>query len=203
VLVLQSAGDETLAGLLRKEGVPSLDLLGRYGDDLLAAVGSLERHGITHRDIKPDNIGIRTLTKQRNQLILFDFSLSGAPLDNIRVGTPGYIDPFLPNRKPMRWDLSAERYSAAVTLYEMAAGFGAPARPTSLRPEAVRIVDEDARVRGQVQALRYLGSGTRVVVAVPGGELSVFVTKGLPVPAQGAEVGLGWDAQAMHPMEQG
>jgi len=124
VLVLQKAGDETLAGLLRKEGVPGLELLGRYGDDLLSAVASLERHGIVHRDIKPDNIGIRSLTKQRNQLILFDFSLTGAPLENIRVGTPGYIDPFLANRKPLRWDLSAERYSAAVTLYEMASGHG-------------------------------------------------------------------------------
>jgi len=124
VLVLQKAGDETLAGLLRKEGVPGLELLGRYGDDLLSAVASIERHGITHRDIKPDNIGIRSLNKQRYQLILFDFSLTGAPLENIRVGTPGYIDPFLPNRKPQRWDLAAERYSTAVTLYEMACGFG-------------------------------------------------------------------------------
>ena len=124
VLVLQKAGDETLAGLLRQEGVPSLELLGRYGDDLLSAVVSLERNGITHRDIKPDNIGIRSLTKQPNQLILFDFSLTSAPLDKIRVGTPGYLDPFLPNRKPPRWDLAAERYSAAVTLYEMSTGYG-------------------------------------------------------------------------------
>ena len=124
VLVLQKAGGETLAGLLRKEGVPSLDLLSRYGDDLLSAVASLERHGIVHRDIKPDNIAIRSLTKQRNQLILFDFSLARAPLDNIRVGTPGYTDPFLCNRKPQRWDLAAERYSTGVTLYEMSMGLG-------------------------------------------------------------------------------
>lgn len=124
VLVLQKAGEETLAEVLRKDGVPGIELLGRYGDDLLSAVSSLERHGITHRDIKPDNIGIRSLTKQRNQLILYDFSLTNAPLENIRVGTPGYIDPFLPNRKPVRWDLAAERYSAAVTLYEMSAGLG-------------------------------------------------------------------------------
>jgi len=123
VLVLQKAGDETLAGLLRKEGVPGLDLLGRYGDDLLSALASLERHGVNHRDIKPDNIGIRSLTKQRNQLILFDFSLARAPFDNIRVGTPGYRDPFLVNRKPQQWDQAAERYSAGVTLYEMSAGF--------------------------------------------------------------------------------
>ena len=124
VLVLQKAGDKTLTAQLRSEGVPSLEMLARYGDDLLSAVSSLERHGVAHRDIKPDNIGIRSLTKQRNQLILFDFSLASAPLDNIRVGTPGYMDPFLGNRKPRRWDLDAERYSAAVTLYEMTLGAG-------------------------------------------------------------------------------
>ena len=99
-------------------------MLARYGDDLLSAVSSLERHGVAHRDIKPDNIGIRSLTKRRNQLILFDFSLANAPLDNIRVGTAGYTDPFLANRKPRRWDLHAERYSAAATLYEMTLGAG-------------------------------------------------------------------------------
>ena len=77
--------------------MPSLDLLSRYGDDLLSAVASLERHGVVHRDIKPDNIGIRSLTKQRNQLILFDFSLARPRLDNINVGTEGYRDPFLVN----------------------------------------------------------------------------------------------------------
>lgn len=124
VLVLQKAGDNTLSAMLVKEGVPSLELLSRYGDDLLSALCSLERHGVVHRDIKPDNIGIRSLTKQRNQLILFDFSLARAPLDNISVGTEGYRDPFLKLRKPPRWDLAAERYSAAVTLYEMTLGHG-------------------------------------------------------------------------------
>ncbi|MBN9519354.1 BREX system serine/threonine kinase PglW [bacterium] len=124
VLVLQKAGDNTLAALLRAEGVPGLEMLARYGDDLLSALASLERHGVVHRDIKPDNIGIRSLTKQRNQLILFDFSLARAPLESVHVGTEGYRDPFLKNRRPVRWDLAAERYSAAVTLYEMTLGAG-------------------------------------------------------------------------------
>ncbi len=54
--------------------------------------------------------------------MLFDFSLSRTPPENIRAGTTGYLDPLLPLRRPPRWDLHAERYAAAVTLYELAAG---------------------------------------------------------------------------------
>ncbi|MCH8840949.1 MAG: BREX system serine/threonine kinase PglW, partial [Planctomycetes bacterium] len=55
-------------------------------------------------------------------LVLFDFSLSRCSPENIRAGTPGYLDPFLPLRPKKRWDLQAERFSAAVTLYHMATG---------------------------------------------------------------------------------
>ena len=124
-LLLDSAGDATLADRLRKTGVPTLEMLGRFGDDLLSAIASLERHGIAHRDIKPDNVGVRSLSKQKYQLVLFDFSLADAPLDDIRGGTPGYRDPFLANRKPQRWDPAADRYSAGATLHEMCLGDGA------------------------------------------------------------------------------
>src|SRR5262249_10547499 len=102
---------------------PSLDLARRFGDNLLSAVDYLEQQGVAHRDIKPDNIGI-TPTGQSGQLrlVLFDFSLSRTPVDNIRAGTPRYLDPLLPLRRPPRWDLAAERYAAAVTLYEMLTG---------------------------------------------------------------------------------
>jgi len=99
-----------------------LDLLSRYGSNLLSAVESLERHGVVHRDIKPDNIGIHSINKQQNQLIVYDFSLTAAPLDNLNVGTTDYKDPFLKNRKSGKWDLAAERFSAGVTLYEMTLG---------------------------------------------------------------------------------
>jgi len=122
VLVLQKAGEESLLTHLKKYGVPSLDLLARYGENLLSAVASLERHGVVHRDIKPDNIGIHSINKQQNQLILYDFSLASAPLNNLVVGTTDYRDPFLKNRKSGKWDPAAERYSAGVTLYQMALG---------------------------------------------------------------------------------
>lgn len=113
----------TLAQRLRAVGPLHLELLERFGSDLLDAVKYLEREGVYHRDIKPDNIGIRPLgRKDELHLMLFDFSLCKAPLENIRAGTAPYLDPFLSRRKPPRWDLHAERFAVAMTLYEMATG---------------------------------------------------------------------------------
>lgn len=112
---------ETLGQRLRKEGQLHLDLLQRFGEELLSALCHLEDQGINHRDIKPDNIAIGQGGKaDRLHIVLFDFSLTKTPVDNFRAGTPGYLDPLLSLRKPSRWDLQAERYSAAVTLYQMA-----------------------------------------------------------------------------------
>ena len=115
---------ETLRDRLRQEGRLHIDLLQRFGEDLLDVLKFLEEEsGIPHRDIKPDNIAIGQIKRgDKLHLVLFDFSLSKAPAENIRAGTTGYLDPFLPLRKHKRWDLNAERYAAAVTLYELAAG---------------------------------------------------------------------------------
>lgn len=114
---------ETLGQRLRKEGRLHIDLLQRFGEDLLDVVRYLEEQGIPHRDIKPDNIAVGQVGRgDKLHLILFDFSLSRTPASNIHAGTIGYLDPLLPLRKPPRWDLHAERYAAAMTLYELATG---------------------------------------------------------------------------------
>jgi serine/threonine protein kinase len=120
-ILLDRAGESTLGLRLRQEGRLSLELLQRFGEDLLEAVCCLERDGIAHRDIKPDNIGVAKVGADDTlHLVLFDFSLSRCSPENIHAGTPGYLDPFLALRQPRRWDLQAERYAVAVTLYEMA-----------------------------------------------------------------------------------
>lgn len=122
-VLMRRAGQEMLSQRLRKEGRLHIDLLQRFGEDLLDVVNYLEEQGIPHRDIKPDNIGVGPVGRgDRLHLVLFDFSLSRTPADNIRAGTTGYLDPLLPLRKPPRWDLHAERYAAAATLYELATG---------------------------------------------------------------------------------
>jgi hypothetical protein len=58
-LVLESAGEETLGEVLRGRERLSLDLLERWGTDLLEALVALDRAGVDHRDIKPANLGVR------------------------------------------------------------------------------------------------------------------------------------------------
>ena len=119
-LLIGRAGTETLGDRLGR-GRLHAGLLQRFGEDLLQVVAFLEEQGISHRDIKPHNIGVGKVGRgDKLHLVLFDFSLSRTPPEFIRAGTVGYLDPFLADRDPPRWDLHAERYAAAVTLYESA-----------------------------------------------------------------------------------
>ena len=122
-ILMEKAGDRTLAERLRGDDMPSLDLMRRFGEDLLQALNHLEEQGVAHRDIKPDNIGVAPAGGSgRLRLVLFDFSLTRTPPENIQAGTRPYLDPFLALRPQRRWDLHAERYAAAVTLHELVAG---------------------------------------------------------------------------------
>ena len=119
-LMLESAGEETLSELLRSRKRLSLDLLERFGRDLLEALVQLDKAGVDHRDIKPGNLGVRA-ERGSKHLVLFDFSLSRAAASDVTAGTPPYLDPFLGGLRS-RFDSAAERYSAAVVLFEMASG---------------------------------------------------------------------------------
>ena len=122
-LVVSSAGDRTLAHELRERGRLQPEWLQTWGADLLATLDYLERSGVAHRDIKPDNLGVaERKVKGRKGLVLFDFSLAHEPREDTDAGTPPYLDPFLGPPERRVWDQAAERYAVAVTLYEMATG---------------------------------------------------------------------------------
>jgi serine/threonine protein kinase len=119
-LLMEFAGDHSLADLLRSEGTLSLEKARRYGDDLLSAVQYLEEQDITHRDIKPGNLGFAAQAKKAVHLALYDFSLSAGEPEAVSSGTPEWRDPWLHLRG--RWDPAADRYSAAAVLYQMVGG---------------------------------------------------------------------------------
>ena len=122
-LLLRHAGDQTLADVLTDRHRQSIDLLERWGTDLLHAVVELDRIGVTHRDIKPANLGVAEQRRDRaKHLVLFDFSLARTGAASMTAGTPPYLDPFLDSPGRRRYDSAAERYAAAVVLFEMATG---------------------------------------------------------------------------------
>jgi hypothetical protein len=169
-LVLESAGDQTLGEVLRERERLSLDLLERWGTDLLEALVALDRAGVDHRDIKPASLGIKEMREKREDrakhLVLFDFSLSSAAGTAVTAGTPPYLDPFLDSPRRGRFDSAAERYSAAVVLFEMATGSVpavAPARRSApAAAKASRQHDEAGRpYRSFRGLLDHLGTLTR------------------------------------------
>jgi serine/threonine protein kinase len=122
VILLERAGETTLTRKLREEGACTIDELQRFGDDLFAAADYLDGEGVTHRDIKPDNLGIRRLANQARRIVLFDFSLAGTDARNTAAGTTGYLDPFIGTPGRPTYDAQAEWYAVAVTLHELASG---------------------------------------------------------------------------------
>lgn len=160
-LLLASAGRETLATHLGNRERLSLDLLERWGTDLLEALVALDAAGVTHRDIKPANLGVRedrsNNANRSKHLVLFDFSLTKAAASDTHAGTRPYLDPFFTGTR-RHYDSAAERYAAAVVLFEMATGH-TPAYgdglsdPASINDEAtIDPADLDASARARLTA---------------------------------------------------
>ncbi|MFU8804128.1 MAG: protein kinase domain-containing protein, partial [Bradymonadaceae bacterium] len=118
ILAIQNAGT-TFRDRLRESRALSLDDIRRFGSDLCQICQALEEQRVFHRDIKPANLGIGQPSGSRQHLMLFDFSLAGVAIERFDVGTAAYRDPFLVTRR--RWDTYADRYAAALVLYEMTA----------------------------------------------------------------------------------
>jgi serine/threonine protein kinase len=155
-LLLSFAGERNLAQLLGEVGSLDLEQAGRYGEDLLGALQELEEHGVLHRDIKPANLAVGSRNKLAKHLTLFDFSLVGAPVDQLEIGTAPWRDPFLPLRGA--WDAAADRYSAAVVLHEILTGvrprFGRPGSSPLDPSAALELAAErfDASIRDRLIA---------------------------------------------------
>ena len=76
VLGLEYIEGDTLAEEMRQQGPFGIHELEQLGDDLFQAVKFLDRRGIWHRDIKPDNLALRQLPRKGRELVLLDFSLA-------------------------------------------------------------------------------------------------------------------------------
>ena len=84
---------------------------------------------------------------------------------------------------------------------QLTQSLGGPARWSSLRPEALRLVDQGP-LAGPVTALRYLGASTRLTILARGQEIAALLPAGEVLPELGTSVSLGFDPAALHLMDE-
>lgn len=109
-MVLERVDGQTLARLLDDDkGELDPATRRRYAEGLFGALEHLEQRGVTHKDLKPDNLVVGSAG-----LTVIDFSLANIEPDELRVGTALYRDPAL-----KRWSHMADRYAAALCLFEL------------------------------------------------------------------------------------
>lgn len=111
-LVMERVGGETLKQWLDRTESPDHATQRSLAEHLLAGLDYLEQQGVTHKDLKPDNLLVSD-----GHLTIIDFSLASVPEEAPYGGTALYRDP-----ASGRWTHGTDRYAAALCLFELYAG---------------------------------------------------------------------------------
>lgn len=134
-LVMELVSDGSLHTLLRRRAAgapPSLPLLLHLIRQAAEGIGYAQRQGMTHRDIKPDNLLLRRQTvppgaNEAYVLKITDFGLARMTEGDMLtvtgtiLGTPAYMSPEQCLGKPI--DGRGDLYSLGVVLYEAVTGY--------------------------------------------------------------------------------
>lgn len=153
-LVMEFLDGETLAQVLNKRKPLPESEAASYASRICDALDYLHTNGISHRDLKPQNI----MVCRDGSIRLFDFGI--ARVEKARrltfvglsptMGTPDYMSP--EQVKGKRGDHRSDIYSLGAMLYEMATG------STPFEGESPYVI-MNARVTGDPVAPRKLNPG--------------------------------------------
>jgi serine/threonine-protein kinase len=114
---------DSLGARIAREGpLPEADIV-RLARDIVGALEFAHRQGVIHRDLKPDNVLIRS----DGSAVLTDFGIARAVSGytastgvNMTIGTPQYLSPEQAQGRPL--DPRVDFYALGVTLYKAATG---------------------------------------------------------------------------------
>ncbi len=160
-LVMEFLDGETLASVLEKrKPLPEPEAV-RYASQICDALEYLHANGVTHRDLKPQNV----MLCRDGSLRLFDFGIARAKQARRltfagftpAMGTPDYMAP--EQVKGKRGDHRTDIYSLGAILYEMTTGStlfqgespyvvmnarvtGDPVAPRKLNPQLTPVIEE-------------------------------------------------------------
>ena len=113
---------ESLAARLERAGKLPADEVRRILLETAGALGYAHRHGVVHRDIKPDNI----LLDESGRCLVTDFGIARSAAESkltatgMSVGTPRYMSPEQARAKDV--DGRSDVYSLGIVAYECLAG---------------------------------------------------------------------------------
>jgi len=125
---------DTLANRLNKYGHLDGKEIGKMLDELLAALEELHKHGLVHRDIKPDNI-----LWVNGRVTLSDAGLIATTGKHTLVGTPGFVSPRLLESGGVA-ETSDDFYALSKVVYCALTGL-APAEYPTIPPEMTISLD--------------------------------------------------------------
>ncbi len=121
--VMPFIGGETLRARLAREGPMTVSDAARVLREVLDALAFAHRHGVIHRDVKPENVLI-----EAGHAIVADFGIAKALRESgtmtaagVAMGTPAYMSPEQATADPTA-DHRADLYAVGVLAYELLAG---------------------------------------------------------------------------------
>jgi tRNA A-37 threonylcarbamoyl transferase component Bud32 len=121
-IVTEFVEGETLTHLLSRVGAVPSEIAARIGIELAGALGYAHAQGILHRDLKPDNVMIRT----DGRVKLMDFGIarfldeSQVTMTGALVGSPAFMSPEQAREEEL--DARSDLFSLGTLLYHMVAG---------------------------------------------------------------------------------
>lgn len=137
-LVQEWIEGDTLSGQFQKQGIFSELEIRNLLVDLLPVLNTIHARGIIHRDIKPDNVILRT---RDSKPVLIDFGAvresmgtvinsQGSPTSSIVIGTPGFMSSEQAMGRPV---FVSDIYSLGVTAIYLITGRQPQELPTDPR----------------------------------------------------------------------